>query len=166
MTTITQFQTMKIATKLVIGALTVLACMLVVACQPQEKAPLLLDTPENAVRALSVACTNEDLDGALALYESTARQALADRIADMRQQAEEAGGITQKQQDRIALGMFCVPSPDIEAIRLETTMTGGIATVLYFLNLDGTERLEFQVDLVQQGEMWMITNVKLVPFFP
>lgn len=143
-----------------------LACMLVAACQPQEKAPLLLDTPENAVRTLSAICADQDIEGALALYESTARQAIADRIADMRQKAEEAGGITQKQQDRIALGMFCVPSPDIEAIRLETTMTGGNATVLYFLNLDGTERLEFQVDLVQQGEMWMITNVKLVPFFP
>lgn len=157
---------MKTPTELIMKVLTVLVYALVVACQPQEKAPLLLDTPENAVRALSVACSNEDLDGALALYESTARQALADRIADMRQKAEEAGGITQKQQDRMALGMFCVPSPDIEAIRLETTMTGSNATILYFLNLDGTERLEFQVDLVQQGEMWMITNIKLVPFFP
>lgn len=95
---------MKIHTKVITKVLTILVYALVVACQPQEKAPLLLDTPENAVRTLSAVCADQDIEGALALYESTARQAIADRIADMRQKAEEVGGVTQKQQNGIALG--------------------------------------------------------------
>ncbi len=154
---------MRITTKLMTKVLIVLVYTFTVACQPQEKAPLLLDTPENAVRTLSAVCADQDIEGALALYESTARQAIADRIADMRQKAEEVGGVTQKQQNGIALGMLCVPLPDIEVFRLEITGTGSNATVLYISDQDGTDFVDFQIDLVQQEGTWMIVNVELAP---
>ncbi len=42
-------------------------------------------------------------------------------------------------------------------------MTGSNATVLYISDQDGTDFVDFQIDLVQQEATWMIVNVEFAP---
>ena len=153
---------MKIHTKVITKVLTILVYALVVACQPQEKAPLLLDTPENAVRTLRESCSDGDIEGVLTLYEATSRQKQSNRIAEMRRDAV-AAGISQRDQDGVALAMLCIPVSNTEPDHIETNFNGDNATVLYVYNKDSLTPVMFQIDLVQQGVVWMITDVDFNP---
>lgn len=133
--------------------------VLLIACQSQKKTSQSLDTPENTVRALSAVCSERDIEGVLALYEATARQQQSSRISEMQQEAVIAG-ISQKDQDEVALAMICIPFIDTEPDHIGTVSNNGNATVLYVYEENSSNSVIFQIDLVQQEATWMITNVE------